>query len=253
MSSKWLTGLNAVAMPSSLAALTVQGLLWMRAPTWAIALPTVLSALLWLWVFRTVKKIQRAVILAIPIAMLNASLAAALAFSSIATGADRVASTFVMGLVLGPLAGVVIWLPALVFVLVLYGVPLMKARRLAERGLAGAERGERIVAVVSAGLPLLMMLVMDRMDPLARGLALVAMLSGALAAALATLRARARSGFVRSVTAGEVEGFRVEQTEHGAALTRVTSYGEGYRVVDFHEELCLLDEQGEVAELRAKL
>ena len=47
-----------------------------------------------------------------------------------------------------------------------------------------------------------------------------------------------------------MRGFRVDATPEGKALVRVSSFGQGYRVADFSEEVFLLDESGEATESR---
>lgn len=257
-STRLLTRLNAVSMPCSLAALTTHGLRWMQPPSWAVAVPTLLAAYLWLRLFRSGRALHKVFILAVPIAAGNAALSAALTFADFGNSRlEQAAGRFVGGLIMGPLAGVLVWLPALLLVLLFYGLPLSRARRLSERGLSGSERGELMVGLISALLTLPIWLWPGSggghggYEPLTCVLAGAAVCAGVAASILASERGVRRREFVRKVSAGEVAGFRVEDTEQGTALVRIVDNGQGYRVADFHEELCTLDAEGEVRELRS--
>ena len=68
---------------------------------------------------------------------------------------------------------------------------------------------------------------------------------------LALLRDARRRMFVADVHAGKVAGFRVDESSAGRVLVRITELGEGYRVSNFTEELCELDEGGVATHTRA--
>jgi hypothetical protein len=167
----------------------------------------------------------------------------------------------VKGAFLGATFGAVIWIPGLIATLVAFGLPIAWAQKRAERGLAGEERGELVIGIVAAGISLLSFLLLSarpwptvfesgqshessgRMAIAA--LVAVGFLSGVLAAAFSTHRERARRRFVRKVETGAVQGYRIDETNEGKVLLRVTSLGSGYRVANFEELLAVLDENGE--------
>lgn len=144
----------------------------------------------------------------------------------------------------GGLIGAIIWIPALVITLLLFGLPIAQAQRIAARGLAGADRGEIIVGLVSAVLALLPFA--GSPPSIETVLALVAIACGLAATTLALLRERARRAFVRRVEAGEVASFRIEPSAEGKVLVRVTTTGMAYRVSDYVEEIARLGDGDEV-------
>ncbi|WP_394845945.1 hypothetical protein LZC95_00595 [Pendulispora brunnea] len=187
--------------------------------------------------------------------MVNAQFACLLA-----VGADHELGLHEAGriLVAAPTIGVFLWLPALIFTLVCFGWPIVSAQALGEKGLAGEERGERIVGVTSFVIAAIGLLasyglssaqVLETFSPL-RIVGYLGMLTGGLAAYAAFVRERRRRAFVRDVEAGAVAGFRVDPSPEGKVLVRVTSQGEGYRVSDFREELVELDVSGEAKRAR---
>ncbi|MCU0656266.1 MAG: hypothetical protein MUF64_13755 [Polyangiaceae bacterium] len=166
---------------------------------------------------------------------------------------------FLGGAFMGSTFGIIIWLPALLVTLLLFGVPIARAQKAALQGFSGEERGERTlgltnmvlsslvlagVALVPAGesnspydIPGLIVLC---------GLILGGLLTGSMTALFAHRREQARRRFVEAVEQGKVSGFRVEPAGAGKMLLRVSSEGEGYRAAEFDEELFALDEEGNV-------
>ena len=141
---------------------------------------------------------------------------------------------------------------------VLMALPLQLARTRAERGVAGQERGEAIVASVSlaTALPVLAPRLLaamvgvgayqNRFATTLMVLAAIAALVNVAALVLAVVRSLGRARFLRRVTDGHEPSFRIDDTAHGRALVRVTKQGEGYRVADFTETLLELSELGEL-------
>jgi hypothetical protein len=169
---------------------------------------------------------------------------------------------FLGGALLGLTFGAIFWIPALLLVLVLYGVPIAWAQALAKRGLAGEERGEQIVGATCAALGAVALGLAysahpqdNTMPPPAfwataaplgvwvfHALGAVAIATGCAAFARAAVRERRRRRFVERVEAREEVGFRVEPRAAGKVLLRVPAVA-SYRVTD-HEELLELDEAG---------
>ena len=144
--------------------------------------------------------------------------------------------------------------------LVCFGLPIAWAQGLASKGLAGTERGERVIgaACVLLGLVALAVACAVGLKQSASGrvfagaLAIVGALLGAAAFVVATVRERRRAAFVARVEAGELTSFRVDPTPEGKVLVRVESQGAGaYRVADLEEEICLLDGDGRATQVRA--
>ncbi len=154
------------------------------------------------------------------------------------------------------------WFPALLATLLFFGLPIHRARKVAERGLAGEERGELLVGaacgLVSAAVVGFVVFMRHRDSAhfhyaghqmaflVASGLAAIGGASGLFAALLALARDSRRRAFVARVSAGSEVGYRIDATPEGKALVRVTSQGEGYRVADFEERIADLDARGEI-------
>lgn len=194
-------------------------------------------------------KIRTGWVVSVPLAMLNAALAAGALLGT----SEHSAGAWLGGMLLGATFGVMFWLPALLLVLLLFGAPIAWAQKLAERGLAGQERGELIVGATAASLGLLggtTSIVGLVMESERYGLALTALFgllaasSGGTAAMLSFLRQRRRRAFVDSVELGRVPGYRVDETPEGKVLVRV-AVDDGYRVAEEYEALVELDHQGE--------
>jgi len=158
---------------------------------------------------------------------------------------------FLDGAFEGATAGVIIWLPAVALTLLGFGVPIAWSHRLATRGLAGAERGELIVAALCLTISLLVFVV-TRRSSIPSSTAIASLIVAACAAALASIREWRRRWFVRGVEAGRIPGYRMVETDEGRALLRLESRGLGYRVADVEHEICLLAANGEVMQRTAR-
>lgn len=224
----------------------VAGILWSLCMRSTATVPGTSVRTGWLW--------------SVPIAMLNAGVSCSLFL--LLDGADPHASSIsvaLLGMIAGPLVGVVVWGPALVLVLCVFGIPIAWSQQLARRGLAGEERGEVVVGAVCVVLAVFGWLLARyasqghawTADPtLAPGSGLwfpqasaaLAAAAGAAAILLAIRRERQRRAFVRRVAAGAAPGFRIEETPAGRALVRVTELGSAYRVASFTEELYRMED-----------
>lgn len=221
-------------------------------------LPTLAFGLLWAALLRSRRTVGRTSLrvgwaASVPLAASSAAVAGGLTLAN-----EGGPSMFVFGAILGVVWGAVLWIPAVVVALLLFGGPLARAQSLASRGLGGEERGERLIGVVTAALALVGLALALRAGPqvdasrlgsLGRALLWAlgsgGVLCGAAAAALAHARTVRRRRFVDAVEAGAVAGFRVDPTPEGKVLVRVTSMGQAYRVTDFEEPLVELDDDGE--------
>jgi hypothetical protein len=240
--------LNIVAVGASLAACTGAAfrLLWAQTATYA-ALSTVVIGTIWAASIR-----MRARKNGFPVgwlmspmfACINSMLCMALIAMGEGHGGTSYFETIGMVILGGGLIGAIVWIPALVLTLLLFGLPIASAQRIAQRGLAGADRGEIIVGLVSAVLALVPLV--GSPPSIETVLALVAITFGLGATILGLLRERARRAFVRRVEAGEVASFRVEPSAEGKVLVRVTTAGMAYRVSDFVEEIARLGDGDEV-------
>ncbi len=180
---------------------------------------------------------------------------------------DQFVKAIFEGAALGGTLGAIIWFPAWLLTLMVFGWPLRHAQQLARKGLAGEENGERLVGVASASVAafaiLAILLVGTGLVPVLSGrgdrggaqlwlFGAIAIALGSAAAYIAHTRVRERRAFVASVERGEVEGFRIDDSADGRALVR-TAENATYRVADFREELARLDESGEVTELSGEI
>lgn len=255
-----LRTLNVAAVGLSLAAATgtVLGRTFFRDGDLAIycAATTLVVGCLWAALLRSERTVGKTSVrvgyaLSPIFAAGNAALAAAIGFRHPA------------GLVAGALFGAILWVPALVATLLCFGLPIAHAQRLAKRGLAGEERGEAIVGsvcvLVSAVATWL------ALDPLRwrasegslrphamLALSALGLATGAAAVMLALGREVRRRRFVQDAEQGRAPGFRVDPSVEGKVLVRVTSQGEGYRVVDLEEELFELDAEGQATRPRQR-
>jgi hypothetical protein len=151
---------------------------------------------------------------------------------------------------------VMLWAPGLLLVLLLFGLPIAHARKLARQGLVGEDRGERFVGLtclVLAGLAALLARGPMHLDMvLFYAFAVLAAVTGAAAAWIAARREARRRRFVARVEAEEVPGFRVEARPIGKMLVRVEPRIETYRVAPQpDEELFELDAEGRVTSVMA--
>ncbi|AKV02509.1 hypothetical protein AKJ09_09172 [Labilithrix luteola] len=224
-------------------------------------LPTFVVGLVWALILRsraTVGSTNLRVgwLASLPLAALNGALGGGLFMLSSRTVEDSQPAVFLLGALLGVTVGSMFWVPGLLATLAFFGAPLAWSQKLAEKGLAGEERGERVVGIASALLATLGALIALRGTPETSGalgtvgLALLYLFSacgvvaGALAVGMASAREKRRRQFVDEVSKGNVAGYRVDDSSEGKVLVRVTSIGAGYRVANFEEELYELDEMG---------
>lgn len=239
-------GLNVAAVGASLTTVTAAAFhaLWRETFMWA-AMSTFIVGTAWAAAIRVKPKrggVRLGWVLSPAFACGNAMLC--LAFMVFAEGKPPSLETIGGVMLAGALIGAFIWIPALVLTLVFFGIPIARAQKLAERGLAGADRGEIVVGLVSATLAAIGLAV--KCSPIELGLAFLAITTGLAATALSVMRERARRAFVKRVEAGAVDQFRVEETAEGKVLVRVTTTGMAYRVSDFVEEIAQLSADGEV-------
>lgn len=252
-----LRNLNVAAVGFALTACTVSVLGAMSFSGYATGPSTWIAGVAWALCMRSRKTVGRSRVRqgwlwSIPIAMLNAAFASSIFLAT--EGGPAIA-----GFLVGPIFGVVIWAPALLLTLLCFGLPIAWSQRAAERGLAGEERGELVVGVICtilAGFGALFapLAGQTRGVPglwLADATALLGVLCGATAAGLALRREWQRQRFVQQVRAGNVHGFRVDDTPEGRVLVRVTELGSGYRVANFTEELYTLDQDDLASRPRA--
>lgn len=230
---------------------------------WLVGIPTLVIGGVWAALLRQRKTIGSSSIrwgwvASIPLAALNAGITCAALLGS--EESFRSIFSIVGALVLGATVGAIIWVPAMIATLVCFGVPIAWAQRLASKGLAGTERGERIIGAVCVllGLGAFAACCAVPLKESASGrivagvLAAAGALLGAAAFVLATLREQRRAAFVARVEAGELTSFRVDPTPEGKVLVRVETQGAGaYRVADLEEEICLLDGDGRATQVRA--
>ena len=287
-SARALRGLNIAAVGFSLAAVVAAAFsatIFRSAPDTALAvgLPTCALGMVWAALLRWPKtmgngRLRWGWVASVPLAIANSAIAGSL-FSGFQSAG------FAEGAALGATFGLVFWLPGLLATLGLFGAPIAHAQRLAAKGLAGEERGERIVGLVCLAMSLVgiagavalfaapptysRMLGASRLtydgdglpvpgqDALSQapapilassswitlGLGCAGALLGGAATWLALEREARRRRFVTLVEAGEVTGYRVDDTSEGKVLLRV-SEGAGYRVADFAEAIFELDPEG---------
>jgi hypothetical protein len=268
--------LNVIAVAASVAACTTGAFMYLLKPhewTWALiaGLPTAMCAALWAMCLRWRKTTKTGVrygwLLSVPLAALNSALSGGAFLAIDAAGWDAGHASvggFVGGALLGGTFGVVVWLPALVAVLAMFGGPIAHAQKMARLGVAGEERGEVLVGAVSAvlGASALALAWLAHANAsayvphlwttgsiagqiLMHAMSIVAVTCGVAAAWIAVLREARRRRFVERVEASEVPGFRVEKSAAGKVLLRVAPVPH-YRVADVAEELFELDETGSV-------
>lgn len=193
----------------------------------------------------------------IPLAMTNAAVAAGLMLSMLDHGSKPLLNFF-MGMMAGATIGVMFWGPALLATLVFFGLPIAWGQRLAQRGLAGQERGDGLVGLTSAVIAAAALGATVSTGGrygaawFTTALAALGVTLGSLTMLTAWVRDRQRRAFVAKVEAGEVPRFRIEPSAEGKVLVRIVSQGEGYRVADFAEEVARIDETGEVTRVAAK-
>lgn len=226
-------------------------------------LPTLILGMVWVLVLRWPKTVGTSTfrwgwLASVPLAVLNAALACGsmMAFEAARNGSPFV-ERFLLGALLGGTFGIICWLPALVVTLLCFGLPIASAHRDAEKGLAGEERGERTVGLACVVMSLAAFVVSASVHPshnsglwISRTLAALGLVTGGVAAILASAREARRRRFVADAGAGKIPGYRVDDTDEGQVLVRVVSHGAGYRVADFEEEVFELDAAGEATRPR---
>lgn len=277
-SPRVLRVLNVAAVAASVAACTTAAFMYLLKPhewTWALVagLPTAFCATLWAMCLRWRKTTKTGVrygwLLSVPLAALNSALSGGtfLAIDAFYPYENHDAGStvggFIGGALLGGTFGVVVWLPALIAVLAVFGLPIARAQKMARLGIAGEERGELLVGLVSAGLgavalavawwgygsgsytPALWLHASAASRVFMHVLSFVAIAGGLSAAWVALVREARRRRFVARVEASEVPGFRIEKSHAGKVLLRVAPVAH-YRIADVAEELFELDETGRV-------
>lgn len=262
-----LHDLGTAAVGLSLAAATATALACAGIPALPVAFPTTLVGCAWAALLRRPRSTARQWLISIPLAALNAGLACGLTF---ATEPLRWGGTHwgdphdpVFGLVLGGFVGatlgVVVWAPALTVSFLVFGGPISRAVHLAQKGLAGEDRGEFEVGCISAAVALFALAFVATAQPLNPrdpiGLwgiyvcALLAVVTGVCAALFAHAREKHRRTFVRMAEAGALDGYRVHRIDECRVLMRVPLQRGAYRVAEVPEPICLLDESGEALRL----
>ncbi|MEI8255121.1 MAG: hypothetical protein WCJ30_05550 [Deltaproteobacteria bacterium] len=245
---------NTLAVGASLAALTGSafGVFAHNDAIEQVAIVAALSTLFfgsaWAVLLRKRSKTKRwrAWLWCIPLAALNAAVTCGALFA--AESRHGSLTRFFLGAALGATYGGIIWIPALLATLALFGIPLARAQRLAERGLAGEEQGEYIVGLVCAVLGTVAGGLNASAQTLAQALFVslgsAGALSGVIATWLASARARRRRAFVAEAEAGLVRGYRVDVVPEGKVLVRVDSSGEVYRGAERFEAVFELAPDG---------
>lgn len=226
----------------------------------ASAISTLLVGVLWAIVLRSRTTIGKSPVrvgwvVSIPLAIANAATACGSIFALERSSMDSSMTAFFQGAFAGATFGAICWLPALVATLLCFGVPIAWSQRLATKGLAGEERGELVVGGVSTVIAVGAAALLYGHDfgtpPASLGAVIVALLAsigggaGLVASLLSLRRENERRSFVREVEAGGVSGYRVDATDEGKVLVRITSMGQSYRVADFEEPVFELDATGE--------
>lgn len=261
-SRRSLANLNTVGVGLAMAAATAavfMSLLGAKGFAIPVGLPTLVLGTVWARLLRwpvTISKTSRLRVgwfASIPLAATNAAFAAGIAMQPSWSDGSRIVR-FLGGMILGATFGAMFWIPALLLVLVIFGLPIARAHRLAKQGLAGEERGEATVAAASAAISSAALVVsafglgVKRATdvPVVMAFAVLGLFVGVTAFAIARRRDRERQRFVAEVQAGKVPQFRVDDTDEGKVLVRVVAHGDAYRVMDYEEEIAALDREGEV-------
>jgi len=219
------------------------------------AVPTLVLGTVWAVLLRwratlSKSKVRVGWVLSVPLAALNGGIAGGLFLASERGG--ELLLRFFGGMVAGITFGALFWIPGLILTLLVFGLPIARAQRLAAQGLAGQERGDGFVGSASAVIALLALassfipLARDAGGGMLRALAAFAVALGASTLGTSLWRERLRRAFVAEVEAGRVEHFRVDASAEGKVLVRVVTQGEGYRVADYAEEVAALDGEGAV-------
>jgi hypothetical protein len=244
-----LAALNVTGVGMAIAAMTTAAFALGDAnkPEWSfiVGVPSLLVGAVWAAMLRrrevtTGMNIPVGWVLSVPLAALNAAFACGLMLT---IDAPRILS-FVGGMFLGATFGVVLWVPGLLLVLLLFGLPLARARKLARQGLAGEERGEGLVGVVCALLSIAAVVLwhlgvhtqINAFTVLFYAFAWFGLLSGVAAFWKARKREALRRRFIARVEADEVPGLRIETQSDHKMLVRVETHIETYRLPPVEEE-----------------
>jgi hypothetical protein len=225
-------------------------------PAPVVTLSTLVYALLWTrFMYFPGKFKWLGYVLSVPLAALNAGTACALSMSR---STESVATEFLLMMAGGAVLGMIFWVPALILSFLFFGVPVIHARKLAERGLAGEERGLTVAAAVATALAVAASVYAVMWDGEIGGgaipffVAILAAATGYVGIGGAFQRSRARKAFVAQVRAGEIAGYRVQPTDAGEVLLRAVMQGEGYRVAQFDEPVAELDDAGTLERIFAR-
>lgn len=253
-----LAALNVVAVGLALGAFTCAACPDLESAGeirgWCGAVASVVGAF-WAWLIRQPwyvgePGIRRGWVASLPLAMAIALLALLLQLPLLAFLALPVP------LMLAAYFGLKGW----VVTMLCLGLPIARAQRLAERGLAGEEKGEALIGAACVVLSVVAVVVAVgdahmqwHEELLARratiALAALATLSGGIATVLSLVRGASRRRFVIRAATGRVPGLRVDPREAGRVLVRIGGGArvgvEGYRTAALDEELFELDERGE--------
>ena len=183
---------------------------------------------LWAYLFRRIAAPKRAGLTA-ALAALNAGLTVAAIVATESPAAH--ALEIVLGFLTAATVGAFIWGPAALLAFYCLGKPMALAEGLASRGSSGRDRGERVVAVVCAFMPIAGFVISfahpassnhlhpgpapyaDAGTAFTRVLGILGAMIGAAAFAVASLRSRRRAAFIAAVQTGAVAQFRVETRE----------------------------------------
>ncbi len=244
-----LAALNVAAVGLAIAAMTTAAFTVGEPRThWSIivGLPSLAVGLVWAAMLRKRETIGHSQFplgwaLSIPLAAVNGAVACGLLFAS----ESHELGSFFGGLFLGATFGVVLWAPGLLLVILLFGLPIAHAQKLAKRGLAGEERGEQFVGIACVVVAALAVALARSSSFLFDAYAFLAAATGIIATHVAHKRESARRRFVERVEANEVPGLRVEARTLGKVLVRIENTVETYRVAPQpDEELIELDDDG---------
>lgn len=248
-----LRGLNVLAVGFALAAAAgaISGLA-SHDLVFSCSVSTLFFGLVWTRGVRIRRgKVPLGWLASVPLAALNAGTAfSVLVFLHPAYRWGHLPATpFASGVSLG--AG--IWAPALLFTLAIFGLPLHRAQRAAQRGLTNDDRGERAVGERAAGVaavalvaaPFVTRTVGECTWLVAMGASGVA--AGLSAASYATRRERSRHLFLAEVERGAIDEYRIDAVDPGfSLLVRIRGADNGdYRTPRLVEPLVELDRLGQ--------
>lgn len=264
-SNRHLARVNAIGASLALAAATSSVLGFFDARRNWVVFSGLISGLTTLPVaYWYVRRMQRdgsvPVLRSIGAAASNAGLALVLVSLSRGRDIDLGLITFMLGAV----AGVTVWGPALLLTRLILGVPLAYAHRRAQVGLAAAESAQRLVALVVVGLALAALSLTPSLWGLPRRAELdnallfmqvsagLALLLGAVVVGWTTWAEHHRSAMVARAAAGTLEGYRLHEGGQARVLIQVSTFGEGYREGTVEEPVCELDAEGRVTRVSVR-